>query len=134
LVKLGTLAASVGAAAGFWNIWAHFQSPEASGVFILMQQHAPVGEDGTIVLILAIVLALASLATFVAPASLFYVSAAASLLIDALELLSYSSVVQWAFWVTIVLTSLSLGLALLAGRRRTSVSEQSHPMNLPVFG
>jgi ABC-type multidrug transport system permease subunit len=86
------------------------------------------------VLGLAVILVVGSLATFLAPATLFYLSAALGLGIDAIEVLNYPVIGKGLFYVTVILVTLSLVLSLLAATRRTNVSEQSHPMNLPVFG
>ena len=85
-------------------------------------------------LALAVVLVVVSLATYVGPAVLFYVSAAVSLIIDAIEVLNYSSIGPGNAYVTLILVTLSLGLSVAAARHRTAVSEQANPMNLPVFG
>jgi len=117
-----------------WNIWAYFQVCRSSDSLCAAQQAAPAGGEGTIVLALASILVVVSLATVVGPAAIFYVSAALGLVIDAIELLNYSSISLGEFYVTVILVAMSLGLSLVAARRRTGVSEQSHPMNLPVFG
>jgi hypothetical protein len=124
----------VGVVAGFWNVWVYFQVCRSATPLCAAQQAAPTGGEGTIVFALAVILVLDSLATFVGPAVLFYASAALSLIIDAIEVLNYSSISQGEFYVTLILVALSLGLSVVAARRTTGVSEQSHPMNLPVFG
>jgi hypothetical protein len=86
------------------------------------------------VLILAVLVILVSLATFVGPAAIFYGSAAMCFLMDLIELLNYSSIGAGNVFVTLSVVTLSLGLGLVAARNRTSVSEQANPMNLPVFG
>jgi len=84
--------------------------------------------------VLAIILVVVSLATFVGPAAIFYVSAVLSLAIEAIELLNYSSIALGDFCVTVILVTLSLGMSVAAARHRTAVSEEANPMNLPVFG
>ena len=79
----------------------------------------------------AAVLILASLASFVGPKKVFYVSAALSAL---LALLVQMSVLNPPVIFTIVLTIAALVLSLVSARREIRVSEQSNPMNLPVFG
>jgi len=134
LARLGTAAALVGVVAGLWNIWAHFQVCNGLNGVCPAQQAAPTGGEGSIVLALAVVLVVVSLATYVGPAVLFYVSAAVSLIIDAIEVLNYSSIGPGNAYVTVILVTLSLGLSVAAARHRTAVSEQANPMNLPVFG
>jgi hypothetical protein len=134
LVRLGTFAAIVGVVAGSWNIWASYQPCLASGPDALCLETAPSGMDGTLVFGLAVVLVIGSLATFLAPAVLFYLLAAIGLVIDAVEVLNYSAIGSGPLYVTLILMTLSVALSVLAAVRRTTVSEQSHPMNLPVFG
>ena len=117
-----------------WNVWAHFQLCSGLQSSCAAQQAAPGGGEGTIALALGSLLVVVSLATFVGPAAIFYASAGLGLIIDTIELLNYSSIVQGGFYVTLILVTLSVGLSVAAARRRTGVSEQSHPMNLPVFG
>ena len=95
---------------------------------------APTGAEGALVLGLAVILVVGSLATFLAPAALFYLLAACGLAIDAVEALNYPTIAIFSFYATLTLVTLSVLLSIIAATRRTSVSEQSHPMNLPVFG
>jgi hypothetical protein len=132
LVRLGTAAALVGVVAGFWNVWAYVE--ECRGPVCPVFQDAPPGTEGTAVLAMALILVLGSLATFLTPASLFYLTAVLGLLIDAMEMLNYSVIGTGPFYVTMILVTLSVVLSVLAATRRTAVSEQSHPLNLPVFG
>ena len=83
---------------------------------------------------LAVVLVLVSLATYVGPSVLFYLSAVVGAIIDALVMVNYSSIAEGSFLVTVILVTGSVVLGVVSAMRRTSVSEQSHPMNLPVFG
>lgn len=131
---MGTVAALVGVVAGSWNIGAYLQACRSAQRLCPAFQTAPPGAEGTVVLGLAVILVVGSLATFLAPATLFYLSAALGLGIDAVEVLNYPVIGTGLFYVTVILVTLSLVLSLLAATRRTSVSEQSHPMNLPVFG
>lgn len=132
MARLGTVAALVGVVAGVWNVWEYFLV--CRGPLCLLPQVAPTGGDGTVVLGLAAALLIVSLAGFLAPSVLFYFSAAIGVAIDAVEALNYPAIAPWSFAVTIILVTLSVGLGLAAATRRTSVSEQSHPLNLPVFG
>jgi hypothetical protein len=132
LVRLGTVAAIVGVVAGLWNIWEYLLV--CRGPLCIVPQAAPTGAEGTIVLGLAVVLLIVSLMEFLAPSALFYLSAAVGVAIDAVEALNYSTIAPGSFLVTVILVTLSVGLGLASATRKTSVSEQSHPMNLPVFG
>jgi hypothetical protein len=86
------------------------------------------------VLGLAVVLVLISLATFIGPAALFFLTAVVGVAIDALVVINYSSIAAGSFLITIILVTVSVVLSVVSATRKTSVSEQSHPMNLPVFG
>jgi len=48
--------------------------------------------------------------------------------------INYSSIAAGSFLITIILVTVSVVLSVVSATRKTSVSEQSHPMNLPVFG
>jgi len=136
LVRLGTFAALAGVVAGLWNLLAYFQTCGGNfgSIACLAGYTSPPGFQGTVVLALSIVLIAGSLATFLSPAAVFYLLAAAGILIDVIEVLNYASLFQGWFFGTLILVTLSLVLSLAAATRKTSVSEQSHPMNLPVFG
>ena len=134
MVRLGTATALVGVVAGFWNIWEYFQECRGATSLCPSVHSAPTGTEGTVVLGLAVVLVLVSLATFIGPTVLFYLSAAVGVAIDALVLVNYPSMAEGSFLVTVILMTVSVVLGVVAAMRKTSVSEQSHPMNLPVFG
>jgi len=65
---------------------------------------------------------------------LFYVCALAGAGIEATELLNISSIVMGWLAITLVIVTASVILSILAAVQKSGVSEQSHPMNLPVFG
>lgn len=134
MVKLGTVAAGTGALAGLWNIWAHYQVCSGPLAGCPALQAAPGGEWGTILLVSAVALLLVSLGALFVPASAFYVAAALAVLIGAVEALDYSAVATGDLAVTVCLSAVSAVLSLAAALRRTGVSEQANPMNLPVFG
>jgi len=133
-VSVGTAAAVVGAAAGLWNIWEYFEECRGAMSLCPTWHTAPTGLEGTAVLCLAVVLVLFSLATYIGPALLFYVTTAVGVAIDGLVAANYSSIGQGSFFVTLVLVTASVILSIVSATRRTTVSEQSHPLNLPVFG
>ena len=134
MVKTGTIAAGVGVITALWTTWAHFQTCSGPLAGCPAWQTAPGGTSGTILLVSALALLLVSLGTFVAPASAFFVSAALAILIGGVEAVNYSAVAPGSLAVTMCLAAISAVLGLVAARRRTSVSEQANPMNLPVFG
>jgi hypothetical protein len=86
------------------------------------------------VLGLAVVLVLFSLAEFLAPPTLFYISVVVAAAIDVIEVLNYSSIGTGSFVITFILVTLSVALSIVSATRKTGVSEQANPMNLPVFG
>ena len=89
---------------------------------------------GGLYLGISIVLVLASLGSLIGPRPIFYGMALVAGLVDVVEALGHGGVVGGDLVVTFVLATLCAVFGLLAGRKGTGVSEQSHPMNLPVFG
>jgi hypothetical protein len=135
LVRTATAAACLGVLAGLWNVGEYFLACGRSSTQLCpAQRSAPAGLEGTLVLVLAILLILVSLASFVGPSVILYASGVLGLAIDVIVILNYSSIGPGSFYLTVALVTLSAALSLIAASRRTSVSEQSHPMNLPVFG
>ncbi len=134
MARIATAAALVGVVAGFWNVYEYLQVCRGAAVSCSAQQAAPTGIAGEAVLALAVLLILNSVATFIGPTALSYVSAALGALIDAIVILNYTDISTAAFYITAALVTLSVILSALAARRRTGVSEQANPMNLPVFG
>ena len=134
-MRLSTAAALVGVVAGVCNIWEYFQVCRSlmcpAGAF---PPAVPTGVSGTVVLGLAVVLVLFSLAEFLAPPTLFYISAVIAAAIDVIEVLNYSSIGTGSFVITFILVTLSVALSIVSATRKTGVSEQANPMNLPVFG
>ena len=90
------------------------------------------GKFGILPLAVAVLLAVASFFCMVGPRVAFYGVAVISLLLGASMVLGASP--NYIGAATIVLAIVTFALALVAARRRIRVSEQSHPMNLPVFG
>ncbi|MDA4112931.1 MAG: hypothetical protein OK474_02690 [Thaumarchaeota archaeon] len=80
-----------------------------------------------------------SLVCFLAFSRAFYISALLSVIVAFLVLVSVAA--SWQTWTSYPATpaSILLGLAtvvldIIAARRKTYVSEENHPLNLPVFG
>jgi len=93
----------------------------------------PAGVWSIYVVGLALLLILNSLVCLVGPSIVFYGSATLSVLLGASMTLNSSfgnPVVLLAF----ALVAATFLLSLVAARRKTAISEQSNPMNLPVFG
>ena len=133
-MRLSTAAAIVGVVAGLWDIWEYFEVCRGATSLCPSWQPAPTGTEGTVVLGLAVILVLISLTTFIGPAMLFYLTAAVGVAIDALVAINYYSIAVGSFLITVILVTVSVALSIVSAMRKTSVSEQSHPMNLPVFG
>lgn len=117
MVRFPTVAALLGVFTGLWVLLATYGLGENWGWL------APT---------FGIVLTVDSLFCLVGPRRIFYASAVLALLVAASAVL-YSSL------NTIVILTLGLAVvvavsAVMAARRQTRMSEQSNPMNLPVFG
>jgi len=133
MVKVPTLASAVSIVAGGWDVYAVLSVCHSAclpGSFSAPYQ----GFQGVLFAALSVILVLEGLAGFVGPRTVFYAGVFVALPIDAMELLNYSSIIEADLYVTLLLVTLSLVLSLWAARSGTSVSEESHPMNLPVFG
>lgn len=135
MVRIGTAAAAMGMVAGVWNVAESLLSCAGGATSLCpAMSTAPPGLEGTITVVLAVLLVLDSLVCLIGPRIAFYSLALIALLIDLIVAINYSSIAPYSLYVTLALVSLSLALGLVAARERTGVSEQSHPMNLPVFG
>jgi len=131
LVRVTTLAAAIGAFSGVWTIFTTYLSilpSPACGPIACATLH----NAGWVVELLAAALLVVSAVCFLGPKSLFYLSAMFSGVLagTVYALADFTAIVA----VTLVLCAAALVLGVLAARREASVSEQSHPMNLPVFG
>lgn len=124
----------MGIIAGSWAIVTYFLGCHSSFAGCPRFAPGPPGLQGTLAAALAALLILASFVAFVGPPILFYVGSLLCLLIDALEVVNYSSIAPGSLYLSLVLITVALVLDIAAARHKTSVSEQSHPMNLPVFG
>lgn len=95
----------------------------------------------TLVEALGIILILDCALALVGPRFTFYAAAFLSLLVAAAMALYpfgmetvANPTLSAGSSADLILAAATLVLSLLAARSRTPVSEQSHPMNLPVFG
>jgi len=131
MARVGPAASLLGLVAGGWNIFAYIIACHSS---CLAQSSAPSDLLGGVYAGLSIVLIFASVGTLIGPKFVFYAMALVAVLVDLVEGLGYSNVVNDDLLTTFVLTTLCVALSFLAARSGTGVSEQSNPMNLPVFG
>ena len=88
----------------------------------------------TLALALAIALILDSFVALVGPKRIFYASALLSVLLAWSEWLGSGSDATVANMLAVAMAGATLALSLIAARFEPRISEQSHPMNLPVFG
>ncbi len=136
MARFATVAAALGLATGLWSAAAVFlgvfgRTPNlclAPGLIDCSR----VTFAATAVEALGIVLVIDSLLCFVGPKKLFYTSAGISILMAAFAFVTPGDSLVVA--ATLGLALVESALCLVAARREPSVSEQSHPMNLPVFG
>ena len=131
MARVGPAATLLGVVSGGWNIFAYLQACRSA---CPAETSAPSGLLGGLYLGLSIVLLLASLGSVVGPRPIFYAMALVAGLADAVEALGHNGVVGGDLVATFVLVTLCAIFSLLAAGTGTGVSEQSHPMNLPVFG
>jgi hypothetical protein len=131
MVRIGTVAGALGAATGIWlviGVSFGAVAPDRCGVdFCEINSLLR-----TLVQGFSVVLILGSLASFVGPRKVFYVLALLSAVLGGLLLNAYVNTV--AEIGTLGLLVIDLVISLMAARSEFKVSEQSHPMNLPVFG
>jgi Na+/melibiose symporter-like transporter len=123
LAKIATLAAGAGILTGLLTVGAWF-----SGLAPLRPFWA------TLALAMAIILILDSFVTFVGPKRVFYVSALLSALLTGSEWIGSGSDATVVTALTIIMACVTVVLSMAAARLEPKISEQSHPMNLPVFG
>jgi hypothetical protein len=134
MVRVGTIAAAVGVLTGLLNVVEYLQACRGVTSLCPALSTAPPGLDGTITLGLAVLLILNSLACFIGPRRIFYGITVLGLAIDLVVGVNSSAIAPGSLYLTLGLATLAAVLGVMAARQRTGVSEQSHPMNLPVFG
>jgi hypothetical protein len=83
---------------------------------------------------LSIGLICSSVASFLWHRGVLYVSVFLSALLAAAVLFDAAETGPLVLWVADVLSVASAVANLIAARRRIAMPEQSHPLNLPVFG
>jgi hypothetical protein len=144
-LKLRTVAAALSLVNGIWIIavgafWHQLLSLPLVGLGCV-GSCSLFGVD-YIVLVLGVILLVDSLVCFLAFSRAFYVSAALSALVLLLVLFSvWGSISSMQVWVnypaipvSIVLGIVTIALDIAAANRKTYVSDEHHPLNLPVFG
>ena len=129
-----TAAVFVGVLAGLWAFGGTFADGVAREVSLCSgNASCPAAGANPFVMGLAGLLVFASFACLVGTGRVFYAQAVVSVLLGAAMVPNSSlgdSVVDAAFG----LVAASFVLSVAAARRRGGFSEQSNPMNLPVFG
>ena len=83
---------------------------------------------------MAVVLTLDSFVALVGPRRIFYASAVLSALLAGSEWLGLGSDATVGNMLAIAVAIVTLVLSVVAARFEPEIPEQSHPMNLPVFG
>lgn len=136
--RFRTIAALVGLIAGAWVLWGSYYGTIGRGQFCpygagTCTGPASLPPANIFVVSLAVLLVLDSALSLVGPRIAFYASAGISILLGG-SIVPSSSLVDPTVIVALGLAASTCVLGLVAARRRTEVSEQSHPMNLPVFG
>ena len=119
MVKLATFTSVLAIATGLWTI--------LTAAYSFPTTWNPV------VFALAVFLVLGSIVSLVGPKSVFYMSALLSAA-EATIIFLGSNLTNFFTLVSVGLLAVTFVLCILAARWEVKVSEQSHPMNLPVFG
>ncbi len=123
MVKLTTVSAGFGVLTGVWTAVASYTA--RSSVPTLGFNFA---------LSLAILLVIDSLLCLVGPRRIFYTSAFLSAILVAVFVLGSAANATAVVLITLGMAGVTFVLSILAARSEPKVSEQSNPMNLPVFG
>lgn len=113
---------------GGWGLLAWLYSAKIFGV------NLSAGSGGIWIPIVAVLLVLDSLVSFAGFRTAFYASVALSVLL-LLDILLFGAVIaSAAFAASALLALATVILGIIAARMRPRVSEENHPLNLPVFG
>ncbi len=134
--RIGTVAVALGVVAGLWGAASVYlgligKGPNVCLVAVIIDCSEP-AVQAQVVGVLGIALLFVSLLCFVGPKKLFYFSAILSVLMA-----GFLFAVPGDFILLALTLALFLGefvLSLVAARTGPKMSEQSNPMNLPVFG
>jgi hypothetical protein len=131
-MRLSTVASAVGMLTGAWVVGGSF----ADGIGKACYYGVPCPSGGMAniyVVALSVLLFLNSLVTLIGPRIAFYASAVLSVFLG-ISMVPNSSFNNPVVLVAIVLVAMTFALSVVGARKRTQISEQSNPMNLPVFG
>ena len=129
---LRPVAAVVGIATAVWGVFLGFywRGPVD---FLVGHETRPVVSN-EVILVVSVTLLVISHICLLGPRVLFYVPAGLSAV---LAVAVYGAGVSGSgllFVVTMALCAGTVALGLLAARKRAGLSEENHPLNLPVFG
>jgi len=134
MVGVRTIASLVGILAGLWAIGGTVADGLARNTVCSTQLPCPSPPGPNVfVLALAGLLILTSLVCLFGPSVVFYASAVLSVLLGASMVLD-SNLGDPVVEMALGLAAASFVLSVVAARKRVGISEQSNPMNLPVFG
>jgi len=128
LVGVRVVAAAVSLVNGVWGVVAGLYSTRMFGVDLSK------GGGELWILIVAVLLILDSLICFVGFRTALYGSAALSILLLLDIILFGAAIASAAFAASALLGLITVVLDIVTIRRRSGVSEENHPLNLPVFG
>ncbi|MBI3840842.1 MAG: hypothetical protein HY297_02640 [Thaumarchaeota archaeon] len=135
-MKVGSYAAGLGIVAGGWAAVAGFllnseafrpQCHLDTCAAVPSWYSAAIGTLGGLVF-------LGSLAGLVGPKRAYYLEGGAATAVVILLLGVWGEIEALYYWSILVPALLTAVLAVAAARSKTGMSEQSNPMNLPVFG
>ncbi len=135
MAKAGSLAVAAGVATGAWGVIVWYYggfNPNCFGAACSSPDIL-----ATLILAFAAVLVVDSLACLVAPRKAFYASAVLGAIVAVLvgyDGLYLGTLANAGVDVELALAAVTVVLSLFAARSGGGVSEQSNPMNLPVFG
>lgn len=133
MAGIRTIAAAVGIVNGIWGIVAGFYwkvlfQPPPAGISVLLPA------TNLAMVAVGIVLTLVSFVCLIGPAVTFYGSVIASLAMVGVEFVTGAGLDTTGFIVSLILMVATIVLGMVAATRKQHVSEENHPLNLPVFG
>jgi hypothetical protein len=138
-MKLTAIAAAVGVVAGCWaaiggSVLSDWLYPPLCQTSLCPLGPGWVPWVPSAVVAVGVALAVASVVAFSLTKKAFYFGALLSAVLATL-VYGYMAYSSWGYgWTTVLLAIASAVLGVLAARKRPGMSEQSNPMNLPVFG
>ncbi len=136
-MNYGRPAVAAGAAAGIISAVGSIVYP--CSVYLacrgsVLVSFAGLGWVPTVIGALGILLIFDAVLCLVGPRKTFYGMTVVSILIAILLIAVAGEVNGLFFWPTLVLALVASALSVLAARSKFGLTEQSNPMNLPVFG